>query len=122
MSKFKPIVIDFNEQAYNHAIDTANEKIELYNQALAWAGKHIKVDAPKAFADSFTEYFKEQFYQANKNKIQLNVSVDKILSLMDVETDALSHIEILFKENPNTLTFKDGIPNWLSVIRAIFSY
>ena len=111
MSKFKPMMYHFDEDGYNRAKQDALLKIDMYKKAEAWAGNHIKVDAPKAFADSFTSYFKYQFYQKYKNKVQLDISVDKILNLMDIEIAPLQAIEIKFKENRNELIFKDGLPD-----------
>ena len=78
MTKYKPMLVHFDEVSYQKAIEEAEQKIHIYNKALAWSENHIKINTPKLFAESFTQYFKDRFYDLHKDKISLDISVDKI--------------------------------------------
>ena len=106
MTKYKPMLVHFDEVSYQKAIKEAEQKIHIYNKALAWSENHIKINTPKLFAESFTQYFKDRFYDLHKDKISLDISVDKILNLMDVNLMPLEALEIEFKKNKSSLIFK----------------
>jgi len=107
MPKYKPMLIHFDEDGYNLAIKQSNERIHTYNQALEFASKHIEVDSPKTFGESFTAYFKEKFYESNRGKIGLEINVDKLLDLLDVDLTRLKRLEGNFLSNPAIIAYPD---------------
>lgn len=110
MPKYKPMLVYFDEEGFQDAQRKADDKLELFDKALKWCGQYIKVDAPESFIESFTEYFKDQFFQKNIGKIQLDISVERLLYLMEIEIAPLQDIELQFKENATPLFIRDGKP------------
>lgn len=112
MPKYKPMLIHFDEQGYKIAGKQAMEKIVVFNDAKRFAEKHIVVGDSIRFAESFTTYFKQQFLEKNKSKIQLDISVDKLLYLMEIDLTPLLKLEEKYRQNDSVLSFDsaNGIP------------
>ena len=56
------MLVYFDEEGFQDAQRKADDKLELFDKDLKWCGQYIKVDAPESFIESFTEYFKDQFF------------------------------------------------------------
>ena len=112
MPKYKPMLIHFDEEGYKRAARWAMDKVVKYNDAKRFAEKHIVVADTKAFAGSFTSYFKRVFMDSHRDKIQLEISVDKLLDLMDIDLLPLAHLESKYRDNKSLLSFDtpDGVP------------
>lgn len=104
------MLLKTDTDGYNLAMKRAKEKIHLYNKALAWCQQYIDVSDFEAFSDSFTHYFKEQYYLLNKDKIKLDIKIEKILDLMDVSLFELEGIEADYRGNSSPLQFNNGVP------------
>lgn len=106
------MLVHFDEDGYKRAGKWAMEKIVHFNDAKRYAEKHIVVADTEAFADSFTRYFKDAFMSKNRDKIQLDISVEKLLDLMEVDIMPLVYLETKFNGNDSMLSFDspDGIP------------
>jgi hypothetical protein len=84
MPKYKPMLLSVDSDGYSFALKRAKEKVHLYNKALAWCQQHIDVTDFEAFSASFSQYFKQEYYLLNKDKIKLDIRIEKILDLMDI--------------------------------------
>ena len=113
MPKYKPMLIRFDDEGYNLAIKQAKDKIHIYQQAVGFMEKHnLKIKDTTKFERSFTEYFKEQFYEFNREKILIDISVDKLMYLMEVDITRLKALENNYRNHQSLLTFdtEDGQP------------
>ena len=111
MPKYKPMLLRFDEEGYNRAVKLAEEKIHIFHQALLLARKDVVVDHLERFEDSFTAYYKEAFLKKHKDKIQLDISVEKLLYLMDVDLTRLERLEKNYKANDSPIDFLDQHPD-----------
>ena len=82
MSQYKSMLVFTDEISYQSAMAKARDKVNIFNNA--WELLPIISIDTKKFAEGFTAYFKREFYKKHKNKIQLDISVDKLLGLLDV--------------------------------------
>ena len=103
------MLISFEKGAYNHAVKRCNEKITILNKAIQWAEKHIVISDIKLFANSFTKYFMDKYYESNKDKIQLDIKVDKLLELVGINIFELRDIEDKFNSMNDKLDYSDGV-------------
>jgi hypothetical protein len=111
MPKYKPMLIHFDDDGYNQAVKKAEEKINIFHQALILARKDVVVDNLEDFSRSFTSYYKKAYYQSNKEKIQLDISVDKLLYLMEVDLTRLERLERNFNLNTAPIDFINQLPD-----------
>ena len=110
MPKYKPMLIDVDNDGYNYALKRAKEKVHLYNKALAWCQQHIDVTDCEGFSASFSHYFKQEYHLLNKDKIKLDIRIEKILDLMDISLFELERIEADYRSNDSPLQFNNGVP------------
>ncbi len=109
MPKYKPMLIRFDEESYNHKLKRCNEKIQIIKKAIAWAENHIVIFDKEEFAQSFTAFFKKEYYESNKDKIHLDIQVDKLLDLVGINLAPLQVLENKFNTNQAELDYADGI-------------
>ena len=105
MPKYKPMLVRFDEEAYNIDLKQAQEKVDAFKKALVYAQQYIVVDDYQQFADGFTEYFKNRIYESNRGKIQLDINVSKLLDLLDIDISPLVRIEQLYDGISSVLSF-----------------
>ena len=98
MSQYKPMLAYIDEEGYSASLRQVQGKISIFKKALGVASHHIAVEDTVQFADSFTKYFKREFFKKHKDKIQLDISVEKLLNLMDVNLSPLYDLEVKFQE------------------------
>lgn len=92
MSKFKPMLIRFDEEGYNRECQRMDSKAALLVKALEWMHKNtanVKF-TPKNESEwvdldrGFVEWFKDKYWEVNSDLVKLPISVDKALELMEV--------------------------------------
>ena len=89
----------------------AEAKITLLQSAIDEAKKHVTIDDLKAFSEGFISYTTKKVIDKNKSLKELNLSPDKVLSLLDIDLDKLYNIQVEFEENKTQLLFdKEGSP------------
>lgn len=110
MSQYKAMLVFTDEEGYREAMRKSENKIKIFNTALGVASHHIAVVDTQKFADSFTTYFKQEFYRKHKSKIELEVSVEKILNLMDVNLNPIYDLEKQFKSNTAEVRWEGNKP------------
>lgn len=110
MPKYKPMLIDVDNDGYNYALKRAKEKVHLYNKALAWCQQYIDVTDCEGFSASFSHYFKQEYHMLNKDKIRLDIRIEKILDLMDISLFELERMEADYRGNDSPLQFNNGVP------------
>jgi len=106
MSQYKSMLVFTDEVSYQSAMAKARDKVNIFNNALGVASNHIAVVDTKKFAEGFTAYFKKEFYKKHKNKIQLDISVDKLLGLLDVNLSPLHDLETKFNSNESEIKWE----------------
>ena len=108
---FKKKVITINNEGLKQAENVAEAKITLLQSAIDEAKKHVTVDDLKAFSEDFIFYTTKKIIDKNKSLKSLNLSPDKVLSLLDVDLNKLYNIQVEFEENKTQLLFdKEGSP------------
>ena len=108
---FKKKVITINNEGLKQAEKVAEAKITLLQKAIDEAKKHVTVDDLKAFSEDFIFYTTKKIIDKNKSLKELNLSPDKVLSLLDIDLNKLYNIQVEFEENKTQLLFdKEGSP------------
>ena len=109
--KFKKKVITISNEGLKQAEKVAEAKITLLQAAIDEAKKHVTVDDLKAFSEDFIAYTTKKIIDKNKSLKSLNLSPDKVLSLLDIDLNKLYNIQVEFEENKTQLLFdKEGSP------------
>ena len=108
---FKKKVISTNNEGLKQAEKVAEAKITLLQSAIDEAKKHVTIDDLKAFSENFISYTTNKIIDKNKSLKSLNLSPDKVLSLLEIDLNKLYNIQVEFEENKNQLLFdKEGSP------------
>jgi len=108
---FKKKVITISNEGLKQAEKVAEAKITLLQIAIDEAKKHVTVDDLKAFGEDFISYTTKKIIDKNKSLKSLNLSPDKVLSLLDIDLNKLYNIQVEFEENKTQLLFdKEGSP------------
>ena len=108
---FKKKVITTNNEGLKQAENVAEAKITLLQKAIDEAKKHVTVDDLKAFGEDFISYTTKKIIDKNKSLKSLNLSPDKVLSLLDIDLNKLYNIQVEFEENKTKVYFdKEGSP------------
>lgn len=101
MPKYKPMLVSFDERGYNEAISKGEQKTQIFKDALKWCNQYVEGLYLKGFAKSFTQEFTERYYEANKDKIQLDIKIDKLLELVGINIFELRDLEDKFNNHPS---------------------
>ena len=108
---FKKKVITISNEGLKQAEKVAEAKITLLQIAIDEAKKHVTVDDLKAFGEDFISYTTKKIIDKNKSLKSLNLSPDKVLSLLDIDLNKLYNIQVEFEENKTKVYFdKEGSP------------
>ena len=108
---FKKKVITINNEGLKQAENVAEAKITLLQIAIDEAKKHVTIDDLKAFSEDFISYTTKKIIDKNKSLKELNLSPDKVLSLLEIDLNKLYIIQVEFKENKTKVYFdKEGAP------------
>ncbi|MDB2493193.1 hypothetical protein N9X15_03450 [Flavobacteriaceae bacterium] len=108
---FKKKVITINNEGLKQAEKVAEAKITLLQAAIDEAKKHVTIDDLKAFGEDFISYATKKIIDKNKSLRELNLSPDKVLSLLEIDLNKLYNIQVEFEENKTKVYFdKDGSP------------
>ena len=108
---FKKKVITISNEGLKQAEKVAEAKITLLQSAIDEAKKHVTIDDLKAFGEDFISYTTNKIIDKNKSIKELNLSPDKVLSLLEIELNKLYNIQVEFEENKTQLLFdKEGSP------------
>ena len=108
---FKKKVITISNEGLKQAEKVAEAKITLLQSAIDEAKKHVTIDDLKAFSEGFISYTTKKIIDKNNSLKSLNLSPDKVLSLLEIDLDKLYNIQVEFEENKTQLLFdKEGSP------------
>tara|TARA_Y100001938_G_C7977452_1_gene372529 strand:+ start:75 stop:656 length:582 start_codon:yes stop_codon:yes gene_type:complete len=87
--EFTPVKLHFDKWAYERACRDAEDKLMAIDKMSVWSannGVYIKSkDLMYSFLDDPIGTFKDEWYRVNKEKIGINVNVDKLLELCDID-------------------------------------
>ena len=89
--KFTPMKVYTDKQAYKQAQDKAETKINILNDALNWCKQHIDTNEidRAIFKEDFMAEFERLFIKRNKGIVNKELSVDKLMFLLDVDASPL---------------------------------
>lgn len=89
--KFTPMKVYTDKQAYQNAQDKAEAKIKILWNAFEWCGQHINENEinREIFKDDFLAEFERLFIKKNKGIVNKELSIDKLLFLLDVDMTEL---------------------------------
>lgn len=107
MSKYKPQFLSFDEEAYQIDKLKGDEKADILLSAIQWVEQYIDLPSEELeeFSKSFTRYFEEKYYKANKSKIQLDVKIEKLLDLVGINLMPLRVWEQEYQLNDSQIEF-----------------
>ena len=109
--EFKKKVISMSDEGLKQAEKVAEAKITLLQSAIDEAKKHVTIDDLKAFSEDFISYTTNKIIDKNKSLKNLNLTSDKVLSLLEIDLNKLYNIQVGFEENKTQLLFdKEGSP------------
>ena len=89
--KFTPMKVYTDTHAYRQAQDKAETKIKILNNAMVWCSEYINTDEidREIFKDDFMAEFERLFIKKNKGIVNKELSIDKLLFLLDVDSTPL---------------------------------
>ena len=90
---FKKKVITISNEGLKQAENVAEAKITLLQAAIDEAKKHVTIDDLKAFSEDFISYTTNKIIDKNKSLKSLNLSPDKVLSLLEIDLNKLYNIQ-----------------------------
>ena len=96
--KFVPMIVYTDQRAYKNAQKQAEEKLKVLWSAFEWCGQHINEDDinRQSFLDDMAKEFERLFVKKNKSIVNKKLSYDKLLFLLDVNTDRLLELQNKF--------------------------
>lgn len=105
---FKPKLIAFDEQGYNNELQRAESKLNLIKQARAEALKHIsEISDLEAFCKDIITYTKQVIISEATHLKKLNLSLEKVLYLLEINLDKLESIQLEYEANTSSIIFDD---------------
>ena len=115
MAQFKAMLKSFDKEGYSLALKKQQEKIDLYNQALEWSAKYVDVGDPmvsgldyEVFEKDMITEFKRALLEKQKQNIQIPISADKLIYMMDIPMPELHRIADKYYENKSSVNLTGG--------------
>ena len=103
------MLVAFDEVGYREAIQKGEQKTQIFKDALKWCDQYIDGIYLEAFAKSFTKEFQHRYYEANKDKIKLDIKIDKLLELVGINIFELRDLEDKFNNHQSVFVIdKNG--------------
>lgn len=124
VQKFQPMLIQFNEEAYDIECKQANDKLELLEKGRQLALEHIEEINLKKFASHMVDYLRSEIVKSNSEMSKLGLSDNKIVYLLDKQKALveLEEIQIQYdsinaelswrKDEPSIKVEKDKFSKW----------
>ena len=108
------MLISFDTEGYNLQVKKANEKKAVLDVAIQWVNLNgITLDNQtqdiQAFHHSFSEYYTDRVYAANKNKLSIEIPKDNLMNLLGVDITELRRLEASYKSIEIQCEFNNGI-------------
>ena len=100
MSKYRPVLINIDNEGLKMAKKRSNEKLALFNKAIDWIknkGIEVSISNSKQLHDSFVRYFSEAFYELYRDKNLLGLSAEKLMEVKEINLSELAQIETRYK-------------------------
>ena len=114
MSKFKPMLVSFDDKSFKEAQEKAQNKHLLRVEATEWIEGVLDVsniDVQKLHED-MTQYFKELVSEAYKDVNQLELSASKLIEAKEIKIHELREIQSKYEAIDLPLTMVDEIPTF----------
>ena len=112
-NRFKPIMVSFNEEAYNNAQEQAKAKLELLDKASVWVHNNLDIDKNvnlKRLHLNMVEYFKDAILVVFKDVNQLGLSASKLIEAKEIPIKELWDIQEEYNKNKLEVTFEKNVP------------
>ncbi len=114
MNKFKPIMVNFNEEDYNNAQKVAKKKLELLDKASVWIHNQlddtIKVNFKK-MCHNMVHFFEDLILEFYKDKNQLGLSPKKLIEAKEINIQELHKIKFEYDNCLGDIIIKDNVPS-----------
>ena len=114
MSKFKPMLVSFDDKSFKEAQEKAQNKHLLRVEATEWIEGVLDVsniDVQKLHED-MTQYFKDLVSEAYKDVNQLELSASKLIEAKEIRMYELREIKSKYEAIDLPLTMVDEIPTF----------
>ena len=112
MSKYKPMEVYFDHEAFQRDKQRYEKTKELYQKAIVFCNNHsVDVTDHAKFYDSFSDYFVEEFHKQNSielGKTKREISPQMLLNLFEISLSELREIEKEIKKINYPLSLKEG--------------
>lgn len=114
-NSFKPIMISFNEDAYNTMQRKADQKLEILHEASAWVQKTLNPEKRinlKRLHLNMYEFFKDAVLALFSEQNTLGLSADKLIEAKEYRISELIEIQNRYEANDMPVTFsKNYLPS-----------
>tara|TARA_B100000963_G_scaffold339237_1_gene336820 strand:+ start:608 stop:1171 length:564 start_codon:yes stop_codon:yes gene_type:complete len=110
---FKPIMVAFDEKAYNKAQQQATDKLQLLDNASVWIHNQIPIEKKiglKRLHLNMLEYFRDAIVDVYKDVNQLGLSADKLIEAKEIPIAELIAIQDEYEKIKVTVEVKQNIP------------
>ena len=119
-NKFTPMKVYTDERAYNNAQAKAEQKLKVLWEAFEWCSQHINEDDinRQKFLEDMSKEFERLFVIKNKSIVNKALSYDKLLFLLDVNTDALVELENRYNSYESKVFVSEDSTDFLTKVDA----
>jgi len=120
---FKPIMISFDEEAYNLRLEKAQKKIDYLNYAKDWIhdalDKKVNVNM-KALSKNMLLHFEDLILEFYKDVNQLGLSANKLIEAKEIDLSKLMEAQTEFNKIDYPITFADSKTPIIDIKRKDF--
>ena len=100
MSKYRPVLINTDEEGVKMAKERSNRKRLLFHNAVGWIERNGVITSRadvKLIHRSFVKFFTEHFYESHRDMNLLGLSVEKLMELKEINITELALLESKYK-------------------------
>ena len=117
IKEFKRQPIFFDEVAYAREINDSNFKLCILNDAFKWIANYVNTESinKKKFMDDMTTEFLRVLKEENGKKIQLEINIYKLASLLDIPISKLNDFQRQYEEINKEIKLIGGI--WKVIVK-----
>ena len=118
--KFVPMKVYTDERAYNNAQKQAEEKLKILWEAFEWCATHTheKHINRQSLIENMSKEFERLFVLKNEGIVNKALSYDKLLFLLDVNTDKLVELHNKFNSYEPKVFVSDDNTDFFTKVDA----
>ena len=112
MSKFKPMLVSFNEKLYNKALAASQEKHLLRIEATNWIQEVLSIEDidTKQLHENMLKLFKELVLKTYKDVNLLELTSEKLIEAKEFNIAKLIDLQKQYEDIDLPIIFEDGSP------------